>query len=202
RILARTEATLRALMDSSTDVLSVSDRTGALTYVSPAAEWSLGRSPLHLLGTSLLDLVDAEHRATVRQHLRGVVAAGHGARASFDVLMVRVSGERRWYERTVHNLVTDAPVAGLGGHQGEVTERLLHQDQLAHAAAHDQLTGLPNRGELFRRLGTVLGQAGPGAGVAVLFIDLDHFKEVNDTYGHAAGDELLVVVAQRLRACL
>ena len=200
--LARTEARMRALMDSSTDVLAVSDAAGRLTYVSPAVERSMGYQPQALLGRRLLDLVDPEQVGVVRERLDTVVAEGREARTSLDVLVVLASHERRWYEWTVHNLLEDPLVEGLVVDQRDVTERLLHHEALAHAAAHDDLTGLPNRAELMRRLTAVLPEAAPGAAVAVLFIDLDHFKAVNDSYGHATGDDLLVVVARRLAGCL
>lgn len=200
--LARTEARARALMDSSNDVLTVSDAGGVLTYVSPAVERSMGYSATTLLGTPLLDLVDSDYVEQVRRRLAHVVALGDGARTSMDVLVVLASHERRWYEWTVHNLLGDPLVEGLVVDQRDVTERLLHSEALAHAAAHDDLTGLSNRRELMRRLGSTLVQASPGGAVAVLFIDLDGFKAVNDTFGHAAGDDLLVVVARRLRASL
>ena len=200
--LARTEARLRALMDSSTDVLTVSDADGHLSYVSPAVERAMGHSATALAGTPLLDLVDSDYRPEVARRLQDVVATGSGARTSVDVLVVHASGERRWYEWTVHNLLDDPLVRGLVVDQRDVTDRLLHQGALAHAAAHDDLTGLANRGELLRRLAAALPQAAAGAGVAILFMDLDRFKAVNDTYGHAAGDDLLVVVARRLAAAL
>lgn len=199
--LARTDARLQALMDTSTDVLSVSDAEGRLTYVSPAVLRTTGHAPESLLGRSLLDVVDPEQRAEVAGRLADVARRGPGARESFDVLVVLASTERRWFEWTVH-LHDDPLVGGLVVDQRDVTDRRLASEALAHAAAHDDLTRLPNRAELMRRLRTVLPEAAPGAGVAVLFIDLDRFKEVNDTYGHAMGDRLLEVVAQRLAAGL
>ncbi|NCT92112.1 diguanylate cyclase [Cellulomonas sp. APG4] len=200
--LARTEARVRALLDSSNDVLVVTDRDGVLTYVSPAAERTMGRTPDELVGRHLLEMVDSEHRHQVQQRLEHVVARGGGARAALDVLVVHASHERRWYEWNVRNLLDDPLVEGLVVDQRDVTDRRLHSEALAHAAAHDDLTGLANRRELMRRLSATLPQAAPGSAVAVLFCDLDHFKEVNDTLGHAAGDDLLVVVARRLRASL
>lgn len=200
--LARTDARLRALMDSSTDILTVADARLRLTYVSPAAERHLGRSPQNLLGSALMDLVDAEHRERVAAELTRVTAGGGGTRGALDVLVVLTSGERRWYEWTVHNLLGDPLVEGLVIELRDVTERLQHQEALAHAAAHDDLTGLPNRTGLMDRLADDLAGAAPGAGVAVLFLDLDRFKAVNDTYGHAAGDEVLVALARRLRSGL
>lgn len=201
-VLARTDARLRALMESSSDVLTVSDARRRLTYVSPAVERVLGRSQSELLGTDLLSLVDTEQRGAVAAELDAVVDAGPGARTNLDVMVILASQERRWYEWTVRNLLGDALVEGLVIEQRDVTERLQHQEALRFAASHDDLTGLPNRSGLLDRLAADLAEAGPGAGVAVLFLDLDRFKEVNDTYGHAAGDQVLVALAKRLRAGL
>ncbi len=200
--LARTDARLRALMESSSDVLTVSDAHRVLTYVSPAIEPAIGRDPDEVLGTDLLDLVDPEHREQVAEELDRVMAGGSGTRTTVDVLVVLASQERRWYEWSIRNLLGDPLVAGLVIEQRDVTERLLHQEALAHAAAHDELTGLPNRAGLLERLATDLGGATAGAGVAVLFCDLDRFKQVNDTYGHGAGDAVLVALSRRLRAAL
>jgi diguanylate cyclase (GGDEF)-like protein/PAS domain S-box-containing protein len=200
--LARAEARLRALMESSTDVLTVSAADGRLTYVSPAVERAMGYRAADLLGRSLLDLVDAEHRPGVTTRLEDVEARGADARSSMDVLVVHASLERRWYEWTFHNLLQDELVRGMVVQQRDVTERLQAQRALAHAASHDDLTGLPNRAELLRRMLSSLPQAGPSAAVAVLFVDLDLFKEVNDRLGHQAGDDVLVVVARRLAATL
>jgi len=200
--LARAEARLRALMESSTDVLTVSNGGGILTYVSPAAERAMGYRPAELLGRPLLDIVDAEHRPAVAARLSELMQRGEGARSSMDVLVVHASLEHRWYEWTFHNLLGDRLVEGMVVQQRDVSERLSAQRALAHAASHDDLTGLPNRGELLRRMTASLPQAGPGAAVAVLFVDLDLFKDVNDHLGHQAGDDVLVVVARRLTATL
>uniref|UniRef100_UPI0035670B4A diguanylate cyclase domain-containing protein n=1 Tax=Actinotalea sp. TaxID=1872145 RepID=UPI0035670B4A len=202
RTLERAEARLRALLDSSQDVLTVSDASGELTYVSPAAVRGLGREPEALVGTPLLDLVDAEHRARVEEELASVACSGQGARTSIDVLVELASHERRWFAWSAHNLLDDPLVAGLVVVQSDITDRLHHQEELAHAASHDDLTGLPNRSDLLARIEEAGAEAVAGAGLAVLFLDLDRFKEVNDLHGHPAGDELLITIARRLRAAL
>lgn len=200
--LARAEARLRALMESSTDVLTVSNGGGVLTYVSPAAERAMGYRPADLLGRPLLDIVDAEHRPAVAARLSELMQRGEDARSSMDVLVVHASLERRWYEWTFHNMLSDRLVEGMVVQQRDVSERLTAQRALASAASTDDLTGLPNRGELLRRMKASLPQAGPGAAVAVLFVDLDLFKDVNDHLGHQAGDDVLVVVSKRLASSL
>ena len=196
--LARAEARLRALMDSSTDVLTVCDADFVLTYVSPAVQKATGHRSADLIHKSVLDLVDAEQRDGVRAQLDDLVRRGNDARAGMDVLTVHASLERRWYEWTFHNLLDDHLIQGIVVQARDVSERLQAQRALSHAASHDDLTGLTNRGELLRRMAVSLPQAGPGAGVALLFVDLDKFKAVNDRLGHRAGDDVLVVVARRL----
>jgi diguanylate cyclase (GGDEF)-like protein/PAS domain S-box-containing protein len=84
----------------------------------------------------------------------------------------------------------------------DVTEKRLAEEQIAFLAHHDALTGLPNRAQFSKRLAEELERVGRGAQLAVLFLDLDHFKTVNDTLGHFVGDELLKAVADRLRQCI
>jgi diguanylate cyclase (GGDEF)-like protein len=99
--------------------------------------------------------------------------------------------------------ISRQPVAG-GGHvvtYDDVTERRRSEARLAHMARHDSLTGLPNRLLFREQMEYVLARVRRGEGVAVLYLDLDHFKEVNDTLGHSAGDALLQQAASRLLAC-
>jgi diguanylate cyclase (GGDEF)-like protein len=86
----------------------------------------------------------------------------------------------------------------------DISDRKLVEDELLHRAVHDVLTGLPNRQLLLDRLGVALARTErePGIGVTLVFLDLDDFKDVNDSFGHGAGDELLVQVAQRLSAAV
>ena len=114
-----------------------------------------------------------------------------------------VDGSFRWFEVGVTNRLDDPAVGGLVCNMRDVSERRAAQEQLKFQAYHDALTRLPNRWQFLERLEQALFDAATnGRHVAVLFLDVDRFKLVNDTLGHDIGDRLLVQVAERLQACL
>jgi diguanylate cyclase (GGDEF)-like protein len=106
----------------------------------------------------------------------------------------------RHFEMTATDLLDDSTVRGLVLNYRDITERALYEQQLSQQAFHDALTTLPNRALFQDRLDHALRQRGQTVGL--LFVDLDHFKVVNDSLGHDAGDQLLCDVAQRLAGCV
>jgi diguanylate cyclase (GGDEF)-like protein len=122
------------------------------------------------------------------------------------------SGEIRWAETTMSNLLDDSIIAGIVLNVRDVTEReearlalQESEERYRSLAQHDLLTGLPNRRVFLERLAVSLDELRPGGSrrrTAVLFIDLDAFKDVNDTHGHEAGDALLCEVATRLASAV
>jgi diguanylate cyclase (GGDEF)-like protein/PAS domain S-box-containing protein len=173
------------------------DREWRFTYVNRCAEELLGRSREELLGRSLLDeYADRGDGTFAAQYSRAMA----GEAVEFEMAFGR---DERWYEFRAYPLPD-----GMAVHFRDITSRvtLLRAEQraraeLAHAATHDPLTGLPNREALTSWLTVALHEQGAGE-VAVLFCDVDRFKVVNDSLGHAAGDELLVAVADRLEGDL
>ncbi len=126
----------------------------------------------------------------------------HGADYEVEYRSIRLDGEERWY-RTKGTVVTDADgrVTRMLGVATDITDRRASEEKLAHLALHDALTGLPNRALLLDRLALALARrARSGRELAVLFVDLDGFKGVNDRIGHEAGDQVLVTSAARLCA--
>ncbi|HEU5448318.1 MAG TPA: EAL domain-containing protein, partial [Acidimicrobiia bacterium] len=146
-------------------------------------------------------LVHPDDRATVTASLEGAIACQEPF--LFDY-RVPVDGRVRWV-RARGQLIVDevGEVAGMRGTCQDITERIEAQEALSHNALHDPLTGLPNRSLLLDRIEVALARSARiGKNVAVLFLDLDRFKLINDSRGHAVGDEVLREVAERLRAAV
>lgn len=186
----------RSLVRNASDVVTVVDREGVFTYLSPSMAWILGHPPESLLGTHVLDLVHPEDLDDARDHVsalfRGVITPTVSRLRHRD-------GSYRWCETVTTDLRTDPAVAGVVLSTRDVTERRGLEDELRQAARSDHLTGLPNRAEFMERLGDALAaRTRTGASLAVIFADLDNLKTVNDSLGHDAGDALLVAVAARI----
>ena len=196
RLLA-SERQFSALIQHSTDVLMVLDHRNCFTYLSPTAARLLGMSETSAIGHSLLDCVHPSDRTAVSNAL---ATTRHGdIEALPDFRLKHHSGDWAWLMGRARDLSNDPAVGGIVFNAQEINDRKEAEQSLQRQATHDALTGLPNRsllGELlnhaigrFRRYGDLVG---------VMFIDLDHFKLINDGQGHRVGDELLISVAERL----
>ncbi|MET8577891.1 EAL domain-containing protein [Streptomyces sp. NPDC005012] len=204
--LAEKENHFRSLVQGSSDVIMIAAPNGRLRYVSDASHGVYGLSPEALVGRELAALIHPEDLPGVVHELRRFLAAGPPADPIRIEYRFRSGSPRRpgdaqrgggWLnvESTVNR-----HQGGLILNSRDVTERVRLQAQLQHSAEHDPLTDLPNRALFTRRVGQALsGRRASDRGTAVLFIDLDGFKAVNDTIGHQAGDELLVQAARRLQ---
>ena len=198
----RGEARFRSLVNNSSDVITVIDADTTVRYQTPSVGLVLGFDVDELLGTRLIDLV---HPADVSRALALLDEEKWPAPGSAAVEMRIRRADDSWVdvEAIGDNLLGDPNVGGIVVTLRDISERKAFEETLTHQAFHDSLTGLANRALFTDRVEHALRRrsSGPHA-VAVVFLDLDDFKTVNDSLGHAAGDELLVGVAQRFAACL
>jgi diguanylate cyclase (GGDEF)-like protein/PAS domain S-box-containing protein len=206
------EARFRALTENALDMVFVVDTEGVVTYCSPSVKRILGYDITHLADHTFYDFLAPEERNAVRASFEWLAAKpGRRAPRELSFRLRRADGSMRWVETLGSNCVDVPAVRGVvvnvrDVHERQVAEEVREAEQrvfnerLRHMAHHDVLTGLPNRLLLSDRLGQALKASGrSGSNVAVLFIDLDGFKEVNDQFGHDQGDVLLVEVARRLQ---
>jgi diguanylate cyclase (GGDEF)-like protein/PAS domain S-box-containing protein len=193
----RADERFQALFQHAPDLVSVLDETGKIAFSSPSAAAVLGFETGQLVGTSVFDIVHPDDRPYMMQQFGALLGEKNGV-IRLQCRVRPASGEYRWFEFTASNQMDNAALAGVVINARDVSENRAFQERLEFEAQHDALTGLPNR----RRMQDVLGASLRDDSVAVLFVDLDGFKPVNDVHGHEAGDELLRQVAVRLSACV
>lgn len=196
------EARFRALVQHSSDVIFIVDVDSTIRFVSPAVLEVLGRSDHELLGQRLTEHVHPDDLAGARLLIARAASGDHDA-AREECRMRH--GDGRWIhmEHVATNLLAERIVNGIVLNSRDVTEREELQQRLTHQAFHDPLTNLANRTLFIDRAHHAMQRCvRDPARVALLFIDLDDFKKVNDSLGHAIGDALLVAVSERLRGTL
>jgi diguanylate cyclase (GGDEF)-like protein/PAS domain S-box-containing protein len=199
RLERRSEERFRSLVQTSTDVIAIVERDRRIRYHTPSAQTALGYGDDELNGRLLDDLLDERDRGAFLTTFAG--ALDDDARIGrLEIRLRHRDGSSRTFDVVIRNLVRDPHVGGFVLTAHDVTERRALERRLAHQAFHDPLTGLANRSLFLDRVGHALDRRKrTAATVAALFVDLDEFKTVNDSLGHAAGDELLVAVGERLR---
>jgi diguanylate cyclase (GGDEF)-like protein/PAS domain S-box-containing protein len=199
----QSEARFSSLVQNSSDVVLVVDADSNVRYMSPSVQRVLGYSAPELEGTKLMDIINTEDKTRVLQFLTTGAREhdDHPARTEFRMRHC----DDFWLhaEAVCTNLLHDENVRGIVLNIRDVSERKAFEEQLAHQAFHDSVTGLANRALFKDRVEHALErQTRDTQPVSVLFMDLDDFKTINDSLGHAAGDLVLGEVGERLRGCL
>ncbi|GEM_PF-489897 len=196
--LQRSEQWFRGLVQHSSDVIAVLDEAGVFTYASPAVVQLAGLSPAQLRGRNFVELLRRDDAHGLDQVRRAIQLDPPGVR-NLELALARPDGTSRTAEITVTDLRDDPSVSGLVLNIRDITDRKRLEEDLRHQVMHDDLTGLGSRVQFTDQLANALGPARrPGSKVAALFVDVDDFKNVNDSLGHAAGDQLLVEISSRL----
>jgi diguanylate cyclase (GGDEF)-like protein/PAS domain S-box-containing protein len=197
--LRSSEARFRSLVQHAHDLITVLDASATVVYQSPSIEAALGYTPDELVGTPFARLVEpADSSRLLRLLADGPAYAGSDAEV-IECTLAHRDGSLRRFEVLHTNLLEDEAVRGIVLNGRDISERKAFEQQLEHQAFHDPVTGLANRALFNERVRHALARSRrEHAGVGVIFLDLDDFKTINDSLGHAAGDQVLLEVAKRL----
>jgi len=198
KLQRNSEERIQALVQNLSDVIAIVSTEGTLDYVSDSIERILGYAPADLVGRNVLDLVPVESQGSLTQIFDEVLEGPRDARQTSTRVAHR-DGSWRWMEIDLTNLADVPSVGGVVVTARDVTRRKSVEQQLERLAYYDTLTSLPNRMHFRERLDAAVAAANEAdESVAVIFLDLDRFKMINDQYGHDAGDNALVTVSQRI----
>ena len=190
----------RSLVQNSSDVITLIGRDGTIEYQSASVERILGYSEQRLVGTNFGDLVHPDDRTQVLRKIDEAINIA-GPPIAVECRLRRDDDSYCPAEVTITNLLELPAVRGLVLNTRDISERKALEEKLTHQAFHDSLTNLPNRAAFRVSLDHALNIGGERR-IAVLFLDLDDFKSVNDTLGHEVGDQVLAAVGARISSTL
>ena len=199
--LRESEQRFRSLVTNSSDVFLIVGPDGTISYQSPAVERVLGYRADDRLGRQIFEVTHPDDIGFVQATI-GDLLNRPGAQSTIELRTRHADGSWRTVEATGRNKLDDPSVKGIIVNYRDVTERKRLEEQLTHQAFHDPLTGLANRALFSDRVDHAIRRRSAEQRVAVLFLDLDDFKTVNDSLGHGPGDLVLRAVAERLVGCL
>ncbi|MDB5805064.1 MAG: hypothetical protein JWN73_2386 [Betaproteobacteria bacterium] len=200
--LEASEQRLRSLMARSSDALTVLDGDLRFIFVSPPVEAMLGYEPADLIGTSKIDHVHSEDAADLLTIYRRVLLEP-GAVQRAEYRFRHKSGAWRNMETIFTNAMNEAAIGGVISNSRDVTLRRRAEEKVRALAMYDPLTGLPNRVLLADHTRQTIARAErAGRMVGFMFLDIDRFKNVNDSLGHTVGDEILKALTERLRGAI
>jgi diguanylate cyclase (GGDEF)-like protein/PAS domain S-box-containing protein len=197
------ERYFQSLIENALDTITLIGADGTIHYESPSVERVLGYRPEDLLGRNVFEYVHPDDRPIVLREFEQLLR-DPGSMQSVELRFLHAAGHWVTMEVIGRNLLKDPAVQGVVVNARDITARKAAEAQLLYDAFHDKLTGLPNRALFMDRLAQAIGRGRRHGhpSFAVIFLDVDRFKVVNDSLGHPAGDRLLVDLAHRLEEAI
>jgi diguanylate cyclase (GGDEF)-like protein/PAS domain S-box-containing protein len=198
-IARKNEDRLRTLTEYSTDIILITNPAGDVCYLSPSVHWVLGWDTKAAQGCNIFDWIHDDDKA-----LAQATVAATETSSTVEFRLGHANGQWLDFSCLIRNLVCDSNVGGMLFNARDITQDKRKQEALDFNASHDTLTRLPNRAVFMDRLNHIIEQKKrhPQQKAAVLFVDIDDFKVLNDTLGHDAGDTFVQQFGDRLRACV
>jgi diguanylate cyclase (GGDEF)-like protein/PAS domain S-box-containing protein len=192
---------VRKLMEHAPDMIWLVDERGTILHATNAVERLLGYPPREVVGRHAMSIVHDEGVDDIHALADAFRISNLGNPVRYEAPLVHRDGSVRWVECTFTNLLDDADIGAIVVNSHDITERKAVEQRLAHEALHDNLTGLPNRVLVSERIQSMLHAAHDERHLAaVLYVDFDGFKLINDTFGHDLGDSMIREAAIRLEA--
>ena len=195
-------ARFQALIENSFDAIVLIDQGGLIVDASPSVSRMTGYLAGNLLGRNIGEFIHVEDTPIVSGHMKRTLQ-NPGTRYTIEFRYLHEDGSWRWMESTGVNMLSNPNVGSIVANIRDITDRKTSEATIRHQAFHDPLTDLPNREEMRAKLDQALETAKRKQHMlAVMFVDMDRFKKINDNLGHATGDMLLKIIASRFLAVL
>lgn len=196
RELDQSKEKYKVITEYAFDVIKVFNRNGRADYLSPSIKHLLGHEPSECIGKQFTEFIHPEDHAVVQKNLQLLLVTRK--HCTMELRMRHIDGHYVWMEVVASPVIERGRVINIITISRDVSERYSMQEALKQMAYYDHLSGLPNRRAFDDRLQDLIDTEGQESSLALLLVDGNQFKQINDTYGHDAGDAVIVEMAKRL----